>query len=239
MAEAVILAAGKGSRLKSGGTNKAMELIGDKPLICFAIDALIYAGINVIWIVKYYQDCFDKLDLIYQDKKVELRYINEYEHMGSLHSFALIQGYVNDRFILLDCDLIIDEADFVTMLQRGFERMADENLCGVMALVCKADRDDTNMLLVEDQKVKRFIKEGRSDCVRGGYIFIWTPDVFCDVSLFLNQKIYSLSQYYDYLAQKVDIGVMELENVWDVDTYEDVIYTLKWLQKKTEGQENE
>lgn len=237
--EAVILAAGKGSRLNAAGTNKALEPIGAKPLICFGIDALIDCGIKLIWIVRYYKDSFDSLDLLYREKKVDLRYIDEYEHVGSLHSFALIQKYVSSRFLVLDCDLIIKSEDFAQMLQQGIRKMYNENLFGVMAFVCNPCKEDTDMLIVEKGKVKRFIKEGGGDSKRGGYIFLWTPEVFCDTELFLGEKIYSLSRYYDYLVQKYDIGLMEIDNVWDVDTMDDIRFTLDWIQENIEDGKNE
>lgn len=230
--EAVVLAAGRGSRLRADGTNKAMELIGHKPLICFAIDALIAAGIEVIWIVKYHTDSFDALDLLYKDRNVQLKYINEYKHLGSLHSFALTEAYINSKFVILDCDLIIDKSAFVEMLRQGIAHMDREQLLGVMAQVQNPSKSDTNMLLIENQRVTRFIKTGRSDCVRGGYVFLWSPEVFCDTARFLEQNIYSLSEYYDYLAQKCEIGVMDIEDIWDVDTPEDIEYTLNRLKEE-------
>lgn len=232
---AVILAAGRGTRLKSEGTNKAMTLINGEPLICFAINALDYAGIRMIWIVKYYQDDFDKLSLIYRDRPLKIQYINEYDHIGSLHSFSLIQNYVHDRFILLDCDLIFDKVDFYKMILEGYHRMDCENLYGVTALVCNASKTDSDMLLIEKNMVRRFIKEGGVGCVRGGYIFIWDPNVFSDVPLFLRKGIYSLSQYYDYFVQRYDVGVMEIGDIWDVDTSDDISFTLDLIRRKGAG----
>lgn len=230
--EAVILAAGEGRRMHMPGISKALIPIGGKPMICNSIDALSACGIKKIWIVKYFADSFDVLDDIYMRTDLSISYIDDYERKGSLFSFSLACKYVKDIFVCLDCDLHIDIGSFSRMLNAGMERIDIKKDTGVMAYVKQPSREDSNMLLIADGYVVRFIKNGDSSCKRGGYIYLWRKSIFDDVRTFFEKKCYSLSKYYDHVVQNYPVGVMEIDDVWDIDNVDDVRYTNAIIERR-------
>lgn len=223
--KAVILAAGAGRRMKVSNVPKALIPINGKPMICNVIDALIECGIRNILVVKYYADSFNVLDAIYANAKVSIEYIDDYERKGSLFSFSLVRKYVKREFICLDCDLHVDVKSFSKMLATGLEKIDKKDTLGVMAYVKKPSRIDSDMLLIENEYVVRFLKNGNLFYRRGGYVYIWKKNIFDDIAVFFEQRCYSLSIYYDYIVQNYLVGVMEIEDIWDIDNEDDVKYT--------------
>lgn len=229
--DAVILAAGAGKRMKMPSTPKALIPVNGKPLICYAIDALRDFGIRNIFVVKYYADNFSTVDAIYKNTDVRLNYIDDFERKGSLYSFSLSQSKVADVFVCLDCDLIITPDSFSKMLFGGIKKYRDQAYDGLMAIVKNPSKLDTDMLLTEDGLVKRFIKGGSSLCKRGGYVFLWNKKIFENINDFTQKGCFSLSEYYDYFVQCHRIGTMEIEDIWDVDNKNDLLFSNSYLGK--------
>lgn len=229
--DAVILAAGAGQRMKMPGVPKALVAIGEKPMICYAIDALHETGMNNIFIVKYYLDKLDVVDRIYKNTNVSIQYINDYERNGSLYSFSLVKKYVTNSFVCLDCDLFLTPYSFKKMFEEGVKKLKGGTFDGIVAVVKKPSKMDANMLLIDNEVVVRFIKSGSPLCKRGGYIFLWNRTVFSNIENFLREGCFSLSKYYDHFAQCHRIGTMEIDDIWDVDNEYDLFFTNQYLGK--------
>lgn len=229
--EAVILAAGKGSRIKRANISKPMIPVYIKPLICYAIDALIDYGVETIWIVKHVSESFDVIDQHYANANVSIKYIEELERKGSLHSFLGARDYINDTFICMDCDIIVEKKAFTQMINDGLTKMQQKKLFGVMACVLNPRKVDNDMLLLNNEQVIRFIKVGSPECKRGGYVYIWRKKVFDDICFFEEKQQYSLSVYYDYIVRKHRVGIMEIEDMWDVDTDDDIEFACNILNE--------
>ena len=210
---------------------KALVTVGGKPMICYAIDALHESGINNIFIVKYYSDEFDVVDSTYINTNVNLRYIEDYERKGSLYSFSLVEKYVTRSFVCLDCDLFITPYSLKKMIGRGIKKLKDCALDGIVTVVKNPSKLDSNMLLIENDLVVRFIKEGNPLCKRGGYVFLWNRTIFESIDSFLREGCFSLSKYYDYFAQRHRIGTMEIDDIWDIDNEYDLLFTNHHLRK--------
>ncbi len=105
--QAVILAAGVGSRLRalSGGKPKCLVEIGGRPLIMHQLQALADHGVGpVICVLGYQADVVrtvigDRADVVINER---------YEQTNSLYSLWLTREQVKGPFVLLNCDLIFD-----------------------------------------------------------------------------------------------------------------------------------
>lgn len=105
--QAVILAAGKGSRLKplTGGKAKALVEVGGRPLILHQLEALADHGVGPVLVVVGYQA--DEVKKAIGDRAETL--VNEgYETTNSLYSLWLARGWITGPFVLLNCDLFFD-----------------------------------------------------------------------------------------------------------------------------------
>ncbi|MFY0627124.1 MAG: phosphocholine cytidylyltransferase family protein [Reichenbachiella sp.] len=113
---AVILAAGKGSRL--GGRTKEMPKgfleIGGETLIERSIRLLKKNGIEKICIGvghkgSAYEDIKEKYGLI-------IYYNNEYDTTESMYTLVCAQDMIDEDFLLLESDLLYDESALITIL---------------------------------------------------------------------------------------------------------------------------
>ena len=223
--QALILAAGKGSRLKSK-ISKALVQVCGKPLICNIIDNMIYAGVEIIYIVKYQDDDFSPVGEYYKESEINIIFIKDKERKGSLWSFYQGAKYITSPFICADCDLISDKDDFCSMLKHGQKIIYEEGYDGAVARVTKPSYEDVNMLLVNGNRAVGLNKEGGKGATRGGYIYIWNfSDIFKNAEPFLDNGIYSFAKYINFILNKYKIGIMDVKDLWDIDTYDDVIFT--------------
>lgn len=228
--QALILAAGKGTRLKDKNSCKALINIKGKPLICNVIDNLRCCGINKFFVVIYAKDDFSIVEQYYENKSISLFLIKDYERRGSLWSFMLASNYVEIPFICADCDLITRNENMINMFAEGITCISDNNYDGVVARVTNPSRDDVDMLIVDNNMAKGLDKKGAIQSVRGGYIYIWDfQDVFLEANYLIEQSIYSFSKYVDYILKNYKIGVMNIIDLWDVDCPEDISYTNNFL----------
>ena len=108
--EAVILAAGMGSRLGNHNDQKPKGFIqlGKQSIIEESIDKLIDNGIEKIWIITGYQsEYFEELSEIY-NRTISLVKNEDYSQSGTLHSLSMIYEKVIPPFLLLESDIIFE-----------------------------------------------------------------------------------------------------------------------------------
>ena len=108
--QAVILAAGMGSRLSNHNDQKPKGFLqlGKKSIIEESIDKLIKNGIEKIWIVTGYQSGqFEELIKKYKST-ISLVKNKDYTQSGTLHSLSMISEKVSPPFLLLESDIIFE-----------------------------------------------------------------------------------------------------------------------------------
>ena len=116
--QAIILAAGVGSRLKSlsGGKPKCLVEIGGRPLILHQLEALADHGVGPVLCVLGYQA--DEVKRVIGDRAETI--LNErFAETNSLYSLWLAREWVKGPFLLLNCDLFFDP--------RILERLLEED----------------------------------------------------------------------------------------------------------------
>jgi choline kinase len=115
--QAVILAAGRGSRLGPAinGRPKCLAPIGGRPLIEHQLELLAQAGIDRVAVVTGYG--------ARQVRRVlgnRVRYFHNarWEHTEGLHSIDLCRNWVTGSLLVLNCDVLAD-AELLTRLLNG------------------------------------------------------------------------------------------------------------------------
>lgn len=120
--QAIILAAGKGSRLGELTNNKPKSFIEikGKKLIEYNLDMLLKYGINDITIVTgYMSEEFEKL--VANRKGIKLAFNPFYEITNVLPSFWFGQENLNDDFIYIHADSLCDTDIFEDLLKQEGE----------------------------------------------------------------------------------------------------------------------
>jgi UDP-N-acetylglucosamine diphosphorylase/glucosamine-1-phosphate N-acetyltransferase len=116
--QAVILAAGEGSRIRPLTKNrpKAMVPVANRPIISYAIDALLANGIRDIVVVVGYR------------REQVIRYLNtltppptmvvQEKQLGTAHALQCAESKIHDNFIVLPGDNLIDSASIGRLLHQ-------------------------------------------------------------------------------------------------------------------------
>jgi len=105
--QAVILAAGTGSRLKAvtGGKAKALLEVGGRPMILHQLEALADHGVGPVLVIVGYQA--DEVKDAIGDRAETL--VNDrFDETNSLYSLWLARHWIKGPFVLLNCDLFFD-----------------------------------------------------------------------------------------------------------------------------------
>ena len=119
MKQAVILAAGEGQRLRPFTVNrpKAMISIADKPVLQYIIEALARNGVrDIILVLGYRKE--QVYDFLGSGEKfgVKIGYATQEKQLGTAHALAAAEKMVQDTFLVLPGDNLIEAstiADFV------------------------------------------------------------------------------------------------------------------------------
>ncbi|WP_251342945.1 UTP--glucose-1-phosphate uridylyltransferase AglF [Haloplanus halophilus] len=124
--KAVILAAGKGTRLRPLTEDKPKVLVevDDKPLIEYAFDSLIDIGVSEFVVVVGYkkEQIMERYDDEYRD--VPITYAHQREQLGLAHALLTAEPYVDDDFMLMLGDNVFD-ANLGDVVNRQAEDRAD------------------------------------------------------------------------------------------------------------------
>jgi glucose-1-phosphate thymidylyltransferase len=124
--KAVILAAGKGTRLRplTEGKPKVLVEVDDKPLLEYAFDSLIDIGVSEFVVVVGYkkEQIMERYDDEYRD--VPITYAHQREQLGLAHALLTAEPYVDDDFMLMLGDNVF-EANLGDVINRQAEERAD------------------------------------------------------------------------------------------------------------------
>lgn len=126
--EAVLMAGGKGSRLRplTLETPKPLLKVGGKPIIEYNIDRLIEFGVEKIYIsVNYLKDQIKSYFGDGSSKGIKIEYIEETEITGTLGSATYVSNYSTNQILVMNSDLLtnIDFEDLFIQHQNSRSEM--------------------------------------------------------------------------------------------------------------------
>ena len=108
--KAVILAAGEGKRLRpfTETMPKVMLPVANKPILEYIVDAVKNCGIDeIIIVVGYKKEVIMEYFKNYKDCKIT--YVTQENHLGTAHALLQAKHKLDDTFIVLSGDNIIDQ----------------------------------------------------------------------------------------------------------------------------------
>ena len=124
--QAVILAAGEGTRLRPLTEDKPKVLVevDDKPLIEYAFDALIDIGVEEFVVVVGYkkEQLMERYDDAYEG--VPITYAHQREQLGLAHALLTAEPYIDDDFMLMLGDNVF-QANLGDVVNRQQEDRTD------------------------------------------------------------------------------------------------------------------
>lgn len=166
---AIILAAGRGSRLRSVTNDlvpKPLIPIEKTPLIEWSIQALLNAGVEQIFIgCGYLIESFYYLEEKYDE--VEIVKNSLYDVRSSLHTFLMFENLVTKPFYLLEGDILYDPAVFKKV------KGESENMKNLIVTSVPLDLDDNVYFTSQDGKLARLAKQKDKEEPEGVMTGIW------------------------------------------------------------------
>ena len=213
--QAIITAAGAGSRMKSG-VSKPMTKVGNKKLIQYGIDSLIAYGIEKIYVIysKFSEDVLQLKELY-----PNIIFIKQEIVSGSLSTFNFIEKICMPPFLVLDCDIIFSQRDFGNMVK---SIKKEDSIYGYFAVVLNPEKDSPKYIKIEDNRIIDFDKKEFVNGYSGGMIYLWNKFPIKDAKEFY-KKSNSLAAFFNQLVKKEVINAMFINELLDLDTMEDVI----------------
>jgi glucose-1-phosphate thymidylyltransferase len=215
MKQAVILAAGEGQRLRPFTVNrpKAMISIADKPILQFIIESLASNGIrNIVLVVGYRKE--QVYDYLGSGERcgVNITYVNQLSQVGTAHALTQVRDAVEDEFLVLSGDNLIEAAtiaDFVQVEPEALlvKRVSDPFRYGVV----NTDGGEVKSIVEKP-------REAQSNLINTG-IYAFTRDIFkftesvLDIPDALNNM---LAEGYTIKARETGGTWLDVVYPWDI-----------------------
>ncbi len=198
--QAIIMAAGKGSRLGNLTNNKPKSFIEieSKKLIEYNIDMLLKCGIKDIIIVTGYMAIeFERL--LSNRKEIKFVFNPFYDITNSLPSFWFGQELLNDDFIYMHADTLCDTEIFEELL-----RQEGEIILPIDFSPC--DEEAMKVKLINDE-IKFINKTMNPEAADGEFIGIAKISKIClpEIKSFTNKimKEQKFSSYFEEVLQEI------------------------------------
>ncbi|MCJ7647072.1 MAG: sugar phosphate nucleotidyltransferase [Candidatus Lokiarchaeota archaeon] len=182
--KAVILAAGKGKRLRpiTATYPKPMIPLAGKPLLEHTILGLKSAGIDNVLIITGYKE--DVIKDYFKDGidrfGVKISYITQTEHLGTAHATNYAKIFVkNDNFLLMYGDLLVEERLF----KDAIGLFNEHDLDGVISLITVENPQDFGIITLDSQvNVKNITEKPDPSMDLGNLanagIYVFKPNIF-------------------------------------------------------------
>ncbi len=219
--QAVVLAAGKGTRLRplTEDLPKGLVEVAGQPILTYCFDDLIDLGADELLVVVGYEK--EQIISYYGDsyRDVPITYTHQREQNGLAHALLTVEEQVDDDFMLILGDNIF-EANLSDVVNRQFEDRADAAF-----LVEEVPYEDASRYGVCDTneygeivEVIEKPEEPPTNLVMTGF-YTFTPAIFhaCHLVQPSNRGEYELSEAIDLLIQSGrTIDAIRMEG-WRID----------------------
>ncbi len=219
--KAVILAAGEGRRLKpfTETMPKVMLPVANKPILEYVLEALKGSGVrDIIIVVGYKKEVIQE----YFRDRVDIVYVNQDKQLGTAHALQQAYEYLDESFIVLPGDNIIDSDSIKKLLEEKNEyallvkESPQPSKYGVVSIKKSVV---SNIVEKPEEEVSNFISTG---------IHKFPIEVFRDIDKLTSEGIYDLTTVVQKLLERnVEISAITA-NLW-----EDVVYPWNLIDVNT------
>ena len=179
--KAIILSAGEGKRMRPLTLTKPKTMlpVAGKPIIQYNIEALRDNGVTEILLIVNYEESMVK-DYFKDGNKfgVKISYETQKELLGTANAIEYGKDFVDDTFIVLNGDIILDSSIISSILEEYSNHDSDT----LMVLKKVDNPSNFGVVEVENNRVKNIIEkpsldEAPSNLINTG-IYIFNKDIF-------------------------------------------------------------
>jgi len=221
ISEAIVLMAGSGSRLRANGLNlpKPLIPIHGRPLISYTIDALVHAGIKIVYAVVG----FESESLMAQMRPLiphtlDVRFITNRDWKKQNGISVLVAAeHVRSPFLLTMSDHLFDQSIFEVVLRAPCDRL---NLVIDRKLNSMVDLDDAMKVQTRGDQIVAIGKNLRTyDAIDTG-LFVCAHEIFQYLERAKQNGDCSLADGVRLMADDGKTRAIDIGDAWwqDVDT---------------------
>lgn len=183
--EAVVLAAGEGSRLWPVTTYqpKPMVQIGHRPILEYVLAALVDVGIERVTIVVGHKKHRVQNHLEHSYRGVPLNYVHQKYQLGSGHALQQCESRLDGPFLVVNGDTIVD----TTLLGGTVESYHTEDSTACVAVVSSESPDEYGSVRTRNNRIVEITERSGTDRDRGvndrtarinAGVYVFDTDVF-------------------------------------------------------------
>lgn len=239
--KAVILAAGQGTRMGPLTQNrpKVMLPVANKPLLSHVILQARDAGINeFVLVVGYRAEAVKEYFRDGSPMNVSIEYVHQKRQLGTADAVRAAQGLVDDRFLVLNGDIIVSPLHIKNLIKQRSEI--------VMTARHVKNPSEFGVLEVRGNRVLRVLEKPQkppTDLANAG-IYVLSPLIFDAIERTKQsaRKEYEITDSLQLLIDEgADVGYMTLSENWlDIGRPWDLLdaneYFLSCLQPEVKGE---
>lgn len=212
--KAVILAAGEGKRLRpfTETMPKVMLPVANKPVLEYVFDAVKNSGIDeIINVVGYKKEVIMEYFKNYED--IDITYVVQDKQLGTAHALLQAKKYINDPFIVLSGDNIIDQSSISKLIKDKSKH----------SLLIKEHTHPSKygVVFVKKSILKEIVEKPKGELGKfiSTGIYKLPSSVFDDVEELTSQGVYALSSVVQSIVERG-------ENISTVtaDSWMDIVY---------------
>lgn len=206
--KAIILSAGEGTRMRPLTLTKPKTMlpVAGKPIIQYNIESLRDSGVtDILLIVNYKEDMVRNYFKDGKDLGVNITYKKQEKLSGTANAIGYGEDFVDDEFIVLNGDIILDTALLMNIIDEYYKNNPDT----LMVLTEVEDPTLFGVVEIKENIVNEIIEKPTIDEAPSNYvntgIYIFNKDIFEKIA---KTKKSSRGEYEitDSLAMQIDDG---------------------------------
>jgi len=208
--KAVILAAGEGKRLRplTETMPKVMLPVANKPVLEYVFDAVKNSGIDeIVVVVGYKKEVI--MEYFKEYEGVEIIYVVQDKQLGTSHALLQTKKHINEPFIVLSGDNIIDQKSISKLIRNESEysMLVKETLYPSKYGVVTSEKNILKELVEKPptEKLKRFVSTG---------IYKLSNSIFDTIENATSQGDYSLSSVVQSTVEQGKKISTILADIW-------------------------
>ncbi len=151
--QAVVLAAGEGRRIRplTRYQPKPMIRVAGRPILEYPLDALAAFGVEEVAIVVGHAKTRIQNHFGDDYRGLDVTYLTQQSQLGSGHALQVADGYVDEEFLVVNGDNVIDE----TMVRGTASRYAESDATAALAVTSTTKSSEYGTVGVRDGLVER------------------------------------------------------------------------------------
>ena len=180
----VLLTAGEGTRMRPLTLTrpKTMLQVGGKPILQYNLEALRDAGINdIIMVVGYKKEAIEDYFGNGSSFGVNIDYIIQEKRLGTAHAINSVHEMIDDEFIVLNGDIIVDPELIVDLIAK----YTSEEASSILMLTEVEDPSSFGVVEIENGIIKNIVEkpapgEAPSNLINAG-IYLFDKTIFDEI----------------------------------------------------------